>query len=112
MKLYKVVITSVKKDNDVEFWESDSDMEDYIFETYFHTGKILEANTDISDTQLEKVCTIMFKDLKSYLEFSQDDVIIFEDKHKKRYNNYYRIAMSINTEDITVTRDLYSLYQH
>jgi len=110
--LYKVVITSVKKDLETEFWESDEDMEDYIFETYFQTGKIIEACTVTSENNLEKTCTITFKDRDSYIEFSTDEIVVFEDRHKKRYNNYYRIAMSVNTENTLVTRDLYSLYEH
>lgn len=110
--MYKVVITSVKKSSEIEFWESDEDMEDYIQETYLKTQKIIKAETTINKDGCEKTCVILFKNQKTYLEFINDDVILFEDKNKKRYNNYYRIAMSANTEDITVTRDLYSLYQH
>jgi hypothetical protein len=110
--LYKIVITSTKRDLDTEFWESDSDIEDYIFEKYISTGKLISADTDCSDNGLTKICEIVFKDKESYNDFQKDPVIVYQEKIKIRYNNYYRIAMSVNINETSVTRDLYSLYQH
>jgi hypothetical protein len=108
--VYKVIITSVKVDPNVEFWESDSDIEDYIKETYIDTGKIISADTVYSDNGLEKICSIDFLDKTDWTNFTKDPVIQYQEKIKLRYNNYYRIAMSVNTGDISITKDLYSLY--
>lgn len=108
--MYKVIITSVKVNPNVEFWQSDSDIEDYIKETYIDTGKIISAETIYSDNGLEKICSINFLDKQAWTDFIKDPVMQYQEKIKLRYNNYYRIAMSVNTEDITITKDLYSLY--
>lgn len=110
--MYKVIITSIKKDFETEFWESDSDLEDYIFETYISSGKMISANTCVSEDGLTKICEIEFLDRNCYQEFLKDPVMLYQEKIKLRYNNYYRIAMSVNTDDTKITRDLYSLYEH
>jgi hypothetical protein len=108
--MFKVTITSIKIDSTVEFWESDSDIEDYIKEFYIDTGKILSAETIDINEGLTKVCIISFLNKKIWNEFLKDPVMQYQEKIKLRYNNYYRIAMSINTNDIVITKDLYSLY--
>ena len=109
--MYKVTITSIKIDPVVEFWESDEDIEDYIKEKYIDTGKILSAVTNYFDDDMKKICEIDFLDKQSWNDFIKDPIIQYQEKIKLRYNNYHRIAMSTNTENIVITKDLYSLYR-
>jgi len=108
--MYKVVITSVRTARNIDFFRYDSDMYDYIDEEYVQTGRLVVMKVSLSDDRLNEYCEMMFENKQEWQAFSKDPVIFYQEPIKVRYNIYHKIAVSVNVEEITVTKDLYNLY--
>ena len=108
--MYKVIITSVRPTTNVDFFRYDSDMYDYIDETYIQPGRLYVMKVSLSNDRLTEYCEMMFENKPAWQMFSKDPVIFYQEPIKVRYNIYHKIAVSVNTEEITVTKDLYNLY--
>ena len=108
--MYKVVITSVRPAKNVDFFRYDSDMYDYIDEVYVQPGRLFVMKVSLSDDKMIEYCEMMFEDKQTWQSFSKDPVIYYQEPIKVRYNIYHKIAVSVNVEEILVTKDLYNLY--
>lgn len=108
--MYKVTFTSVKTIKRLEFHRYDPDMYDYIDEAYIQTGKLLAMKFSLSDDKMTEYCEMMFEDKKAWFDFMADKIIAYQEPIRVRYNAFNNIAVSINTEEILVTKDLYNLY--
>jgi hypothetical protein len=108
--MYKVVFESVRPDITKEFFRYDDDMYDYIDEVYFQTGKLLLKKVSVTADRTTEICEMMFENKDSFMEYMKDPVIAYQEPIKVRYNSYYKVAVSINVEEIPVTKDLYNLY--
>lgn len=109
-KMFKVTISSVRPDIHREFFRYDSDMYDYIEEEFIQPGKLLMMKTSVSEDKTTETCEMMFETKQDWLDYIKDPAIKYQEPIKVRYNAYYKIAVSINTEEIIVTKDLYNLY--
>ena len=108
--MFKVKYTSIRPDNNLEFFRYDSDMYDYIEEQYVQTGDLISLQIKLSKDKSTEVCEMMFDSKQVFQEYNKDPIIAFQEPIKIRYNQYYRIAVSINTEEIEVYKDLYNVY--
>jgi hypothetical protein len=108
--MHKVVVTSVRTDSNIEFFKYDSDMYDYIDEEYVQPGRLFVMKVSLSNDRLTEYCEMMFENKQAWQAFSKDPVIYYQEPIKVRYNIYHKIAVSTNTEEIVVTKDLYNLY--
>jgi hypothetical protein len=108
--MYKVVITNIRPDINVEFVRYDSDFYDYIEEHYVSCGKMLGEKIELSNDKLTEVHTMVFNSADDYNSFYNDPVIRYQQPIRTKYNTFYRIASSTNLSDIEVTKDLYSVY--
>ena len=108
--MYNVVVTSVRPNLADEFFRYDADMYDYIDEVYVQPGKLVLMKVSVSDDRTTETCNMMFKDKETFYEYLKDPVIVYQEPIKVRYNLFHKIAVSINTEEIVVTKDLYNLY--
>jgi len=108
--MYKVVITNVRPNVNIEFARYDSDFYDYIEENYSNTGKLLGAKIELSNDKLTETHSIVFDSVDSYHSFSNDPVIRYQQPIRVRYNTFYRIASSTNLSEIEITKDLYNVY--
>lgn len=108
--MYKVTIQSVRPDIKKEFFRYDDDMYDYIDEIYVQSGKMLMKKVSVSLDRTTETCDMMFENKDAFYEYLKDPVIKYQEPIKVRYNSYYNVAVSINTEEIPVTKDLYNLY--
>ena len=108
--MYKVTVTAIRPNTDVDFFIYDDDFADYIKEEYIDTGKLLSRHF-IDVDSLTQECIFMFYKKEYYQEYVKDPAIQFQEAVKIRYNLFHRIAVSINVNDTTVTRDIYNLYQ-
>lgn len=109
-KMFKVTVSSLRPNIHQEFFRYDSDMYDYIEEEFLQSGKLLMMKVSVSDDKTTETCEMMFEDKQAWLDYMKDPVIKYQEPIKVRYNSYYKVAVSINTEEITVTKDLYNVY--
>lgn len=110
--MYKVTIVSERKTTDVRFFVMDEDMIDYINETFVETGKIVGKKLELSEDGLTQTETIMFDSEESFIAFMSDEILKYNRKRLRRFNDYHRIAHSINANDISMSKKLYSIYTH
>jgi hypothetical protein len=108
--MYKVNITSIRPDNNIEFFRYDSDMYDYIEEQYINTGDLMSLSITVSEDKSIENCEMLFDSKQVFQEYLKDPIIAYQEPIKVRYNQYNRIAVSINTEEIEVYKDLYNVY--
>jgi hypothetical protein len=108
--MYKVVTTSVRLNKDIEFFRYDADMYDYIEEEHVDPGHLIALQVSLSDDRMTEYCEMMFENKEAFQHYIKDPVIAYQEPIKVRYNQYNKIAVSVNTEEITVTKDLYNLY--
>lgn len=108
--MYKVVITSIRPNNNIKFARYDSDFYDYIEEYYTKPGKILGEKIELSTDNTTEIHTILFNSVNSYNDFVGDPVIRYQQPIRVRYNTFHRIASSTNLSEIEVTKDLYNVY--
>lgn len=108
--MHKVTITSVRPDRITNFFRYDSDMYDYIDEEFVQPGRLFVMKVSLSDDKMTEYCEMMFESKQEFHSFIKDPVIAYQEPIKVRYNQYYKIAVSTNTEEIIVTKDLYNLY--
>lgn len=108
--MHKVTITSVRPDRITNFFRYDSDMYDYIDEEFVQPGRLFVMKVSLSDDKMTEYCEMMFESKQEFYSFIKDPVIAYQEPIKVRYNQYYKIAVSTNTEEIIVTKDLYNLY--
>lgn len=108
--MFKVIITSVRPNIDNDFFRYDSDLYDYIEEVYMQDGKLLGRDVSVSDDLTTETCLLMFDCKESWVAYKTDPVIHYQNMRKVRFNMYYRIAVSTNTEEIVITKDLYNIY--
>lgn len=108
--MYKVNITSVRPDNNIEFFRYDSDMYDYIEEKYVQTGDLVSLKISLSEDKFTEDCEMIFDSKQTFHEYIKDPILTYQEPIKVRYNQYNRIAVSINTKEIEVYKDLYNVY--
>lgn len=108
--MYKVTVTSVRTDRKTEFHRYDDDMYDYIDETFIQPGKMLAMKVSLSSDKMTEYCEMMFNEKQDWFDYKKDAVIAYHEPGRVRYNAFNHIAVSINTEEILVTKDLYNLY--
>ena len=108
--MYKVNITSIRPHNNIEFFRYDADMYDYIEEQYINTGDLMSLSITISEDKSIENCEMLFDSNQVFQEYIKDPVIAYQEPIKVRYNQYNKIAVSINTKEIKVSKDLYNVY--
>jgi hypothetical protein len=108
--MFKVVITSIRPNINNEFFRYDSDLYDYIDEAYIQDGRLFGRKVSVSDDLTTETCIMVFDKKESWIAYKTDPIIHYQDMRKVRFNMYYKIAVSTNAEEITVTKDLYSVY--
>jgi hypothetical protein len=108
--MYKVTIKSIRPDTTKEFFRYDDDMYDYIDEAYLQTNKLLGKKVSITKDRTTETIELMFENKQAWLEYMKDPIIVYQEPIKVRYNGYNKVAVSINVEEITVTKDLYNVY--
>jgi len=108
--MYKVNITSVRPDNNIEFFRYDSDMYDYIEEKYVQTGDLVSLKITLSEDKFTEDCEMIFDSKQIFREYIKDPILTYQEPIKVRYNQHNRIAVSINTKQIEVYKDLYNVY--
>ena len=108
--MHKVTITSVRPNRNIDFFRYDADMYDYIDEEYVQPGRLFVMKVSLSDDRTAEYCEMMFESREAFQTYIKDAVIAYQEPIKVRYNQYYKIAVSTNTEEIPVTKDLYNLY--
>jgi hypothetical protein len=108
--MYKVTISSIRPDTRIEFFRYDDDMYDYIDETYLQTNKLVGKKVSITKDRTTEVIELMFENKQTWIEYMKDPIIVYQEPIKVRYNGYNKIAVSINVEEVIITKDLYSVY--
>ena len=108
--MYKVTISSIRPDTNIEFFRYDDDMYDYIDEAYLQTNKLVGKKVLITKDRTTEVIELMFENKQAWLDYMKDPIIVYQEPIKVRYNGYNKVAVSINVEEITVTKDLYNVY--
>jgi hypothetical protein len=108
--MYKVTISSIRPDTRIEFFRYDDDMYDYIDETYLQTNKLVGKKVSITKDRTIEVIELMFENKQTWIEYMKDPIIVYQEPIKVRYNGYNKIAVSINVEEVIITKDLYSVY--
>jgi len=108
--MYKVTISSIRPDTRIEFFRYDDDMYDYIDEAYLQTNKLVGKKVSITKDRTTEVIELMFENKQTWIEYMKDAIIVYQEPIKVRYNGYNKIAVSINVEEVIITKDLYSVY--
>ena len=108
--MYKVTITSVRPNIDKEFFRYDADMYDYIDELYLQTNKLIAKKVLVSKDRTTETIEMMFENKQAWFDYMKDPIILYQEPIKVRYNGYNKVAVSINAEEITITKDLYNVY--
>jgi hypothetical protein len=85
-------------------------MYDYIDEAYLQTNKLVGKKVLITKDRTTEVIELMFENKQAWLDYMKDPIIVYQEPIKVRYNGYNKVAVSINVEEITVTKDLYNVY--
>jgi len=108
--MHKVVVTSVRVRQEVEFFRYDADMYDYIEEVHIDPGHLIALKVSLSEDRMTEYCEMIFESKEAFQNYMKDPVIAYQEPIKVRYNQFNRIAVSINTEEIVVNKDLYNLF--
>ena len=108
--MFKVIIQSIRPQLEVEFWRYDPDLYDYIEETFVHTGRMLYYKVTKEEDDFTELCEMMFDSRQEFQEFMKDPVIAYQEPIRTRFNQFYKIASSINQQEIVVSKDLYNIY--
>jgi hypothetical protein len=108
--MYKVTITSIRPDISKEFFRYDADMYDYIDEIYLQTNKLIANKVSVSKDRTTETIELMFENKQSWVDYMKDPVIAYQEPFKVRYNGYHKVAVSIQAEEILMTKDLYNVY--
>ena len=108
--MYKILIKSIRPDVTVEFFRYDSDFYDYIKERFVDSGSLISYQVSLSDDKQVEFCDMKFDSKQEFYEFIKDPVISYQEPYKVRYNLYNKIAVSMNTENIEISKDLYNIY--
>jgi len=112
LKPFNVSITSVRPNLKVDFFKYDEDIEDYIRSEFLDKNKMISRNISLSVDGLEERCVMMFNRAEDYHAFIQDEIIAYQEKIKRRFNMWFRIAVSVNFNEIPLTKNIYNIYQH
>jgi hypothetical protein len=115
--MYKVTFTSVRpriikqySGTELGFHRYDDDMYDYIDEVFISTGKMLAMKISMTEDKLTQYIEMMFDSKQDWVSYQKDSVILYHEPIRVKYNAINKIAVSINVEEIIVTKDLYNLY--
>jgi hypothetical protein len=108
--MFRVEITSIRPNVNCEFFRHDHDLYNYIDENFNQTGKLVGEKITISDDRTTEVQEMIFASKADWIEFCIDPILKYHKRFKAKYNLFHKIAVSMNADNIVITRDLYNLY--
>jgi len=108
--MFGVVITSVRPDISIDFFRYDHDIYEYIEKKFIETGKLINQKISVSEDLTTETHNLIFTSKADWIEYFKDPVLDYHKKVKSRYNTFNKIAVSMNADEIVITKDLYNLY--
>jgi hypothetical protein len=108
--MLRVVVTSIRPDIQSGFFRYDHDIYNWIDEKYIQPGKLINQKITVSDDLTTETHEMIFESKDAWVEYCEDPILKYHKKIKARYNLFHRIAVSMNADEIVITRDLYNLY--
>lgn len=89
--MIKLMIKETRPNIDINFFQYDQDINQYIQNNFINTGKLVFKNEVISYDQLTKITVLDFLNDSANSSFFNDKILSFQFNVKKDYNQYYNI---------------------
>jgi len=84
----------------------------YVYKNYFLSGKLVSARSKYTNYSRTRTINLKFCSEKSFITFKKDRHVTKQWKLIKDHASENKIAISINTDNIRLTKNLYNLYIH
>jgi hypothetical protein len=77
-----------------QFFNSDMGIKEYIKENFQDTGKLVSISNNISEDYTTETKTLVFESQNSFVDFTKDEVLRYQNVLRDRYNIYHNIKIN------------------
>jgi hypothetical protein len=92
IKLEIISVRKMDKSPVPQFFNSDKGIKEHIEKKFKETNKLVSASSSVNEDYSTETKILIFGSQEDYFEFTNDEVLQYQNRLQDRYNKYYSIT--------------------